>query len=113
MRLMEARLQAVLSRNMYSLQGLDALIRPPLGQVCQALIVESNCTPGSALRQAAKPIWSHRSFASYTRATSPVVRHVVSHLPPSSSAWKKESGMRTELFEFCPLTVWYASPLKS
>ena len=51
--LKEARLQAVLSRNMYSLHGLLALMRPALGQVCQALMVLSNWTPGSAQRQAA------------------------------------------------------------
>jgi hypothetical protein len=32
-------LQAVSSRNMYSEQGLDALISPSLRQVCQSLIV--------------------------------------------------------------------------
>src|SRR5687768_13447243 len=51
-RLMLARLQAVLSRNMYSLHGFDALIRPLLGQVCQRLIVVSYCTPGSPQCQA-------------------------------------------------------------
>src|SRR5262245_39793247 len=51
-RLMLARLQAVLSRNMYSLHGLLALIRPLLGQVCQRLIVVSYCTPGSPHCQA-------------------------------------------------------------
>src|SRR5688572_28916432 len=51
-RLMLARLQAVLSRNMYSLHGLLALIRPLLGQVCHLLIVVSYCTPGSPQCQA-------------------------------------------------------------
>ena len=46
-RLMLARLHAVSSRNMYSLHGLLALIRPLFGQVCQRLIVVSYCTPGS------------------------------------------------------------------
>src|SRR3954462_11876805 len=46
-RLMLARLQAVLSRNMYSLHGLLALMRPLLGHVCHLLIVVSYCTPGS------------------------------------------------------------------
>ena len=48
-----ARLQAVLSKNMYSLHGLDALIGPPSGQVCHSLIVVSYCVPGSAQRHAA------------------------------------------------------------
>jgi hypothetical protein len=42
-----ARLQALSSRCMYSEHGFEALIRPELGQVCQSLIVVSNCIPGS------------------------------------------------------------------
>src|SRR5512137_1332530 len=42
-----AKLQAESSRNMYSLQGLLALMRPELGHVCQRLTVVSYCTPGS------------------------------------------------------------------
>ena len=38
MRLIEARLQAVSSRNMYSEHGFEALIRPSSGQVCHSLI---------------------------------------------------------------------------
>jgi hypothetical protein len=38
---------------MYSEHGLLALMRPEAGQVCQALIVVSYCTPGSAQRHAA------------------------------------------------------------
>ena len=52
-RLIDARLQAVSSRNMYSEQGFEASIRPSAGQVCQSLIVVSNCTPGSAEAHAA------------------------------------------------------------
>src|SRR6266576_5107467 len=51
-KLMLARLQAVSSRNMYSLHGLLALIRPLLGHVFQRLIVVSYCTPGSPHCQA-------------------------------------------------------------
>ena len=51
-RLMLARLQAVSSRNMYSEHGLLALMRPEFGQVCQWLIVESYCRPGSPQHQA-------------------------------------------------------------
>src|SRR5258708_18067867 len=43
----EARLQAVSSRNMYSEQGLLALMRAVVLQVCQRLTVVSNCMPGS------------------------------------------------------------------
>ena len=38
---------------MYSLHGLDAVIRPDSGQVCQSLIVPSYWMPGSAHSQAA------------------------------------------------------------
>src|SRR5207237_1987815 len=62
-RFSDARLHAVSSRNMYSLHGLDALMRPSAGQVCHSLIVVSNCSPGSAHDQAAYAIWSHSSLA--------------------------------------------------
>ena len=52
-RLIEARLQAVSSRNMYSEHGFEALIRPSSGQVCHSLMVVSYWTPGSAQAQAA------------------------------------------------------------
>src|SRR5207237_9257504 len=47
-RLRLARLHEELSRCRYSLHGLDAVIRPVSGQVCQSLIVSSYCRPGSA-----------------------------------------------------------------
>src|SRR5580658_408087 len=62
-RLMLARLQAVSSRNMYSEQGLLALIRPEFGQVCQRLIVVSYCTPGSPQYQAPSAILASTSRA--------------------------------------------------
>ena len=49
---MLARLQAVSSRNMYSEQGFEALMRPEFGQVFQRLMVVSYCTPGSPQLQA-------------------------------------------------------------
>src|SRR6202012_4778826 len=62
-RFSEARLQAELSTCMYSLHGLEALIRPDSGLVCQRLIVVSYWMPGSAQRQAASEIWFIRSRA--------------------------------------------------
>src|SRR5689334_23183206 len=109
---MEARLHAVLSRNMYSLQGLLALMRPPLAQVCQALIVESNCIPGSAQRHASNPMSSQWERALNVRAGLPSIRRNVFQSSSLSTAAKNSSGTRTELLEFCPLTVAYASPLK-
>ena len=52
-RFIDARLHAVSSRNMYSEHGLEALIGPDCGQVCQSLIVVWNWMPGSAEAQAA------------------------------------------------------------
>ena len=63
MRFSDARLQAESSRNMYSEQGLEALMRAVFGQVCQALMVVSNCMPGSPHSQAASAIWRMRSRA--------------------------------------------------
>ena len=98
---------------MYSLHGLLALMRPPPGQVCHALIVLSNCTPGSAHRHAAYAMSSHSLRASTVRASSPLVRQRISHALPASTASKNLSGTRTELLLFWPLTLAYASPLKS
>src|SRR5450759_2349860 len=46
-RFSEARLQDESSRNMYSEQGLEALMRSVFFDVCQRLMVVSNCMPGS------------------------------------------------------------------
>src|SRR3954464_6065770 len=112
-RLSDDRLQAVSSKNMYSEQGLEALIFPVLEQVCHLLIVLSYCTPGSAHDHAASATVFHKSAASSVSITAPLVRARVCHLPPASAAFMKSSVTRIELFEFWPLTVWYASPLKS
>ena len=45
-RLRLARLHELLSRLMYSEHGLDAVIRPVSGLVCQSLIVSSYWMPG-------------------------------------------------------------------
>src|ERR1700709_1315457 len=47
-RLSEARLHEELSSDMYSEHGLDAVIRPVSGLVCQSLMVSSYCSPGPA-----------------------------------------------------------------
>src|SRR5262249_37556449 len=100
-RFIEARLQAVSSRNMYSEHGLDAMIGPDAGQVCQSLMVLWNCRPGSADAQAAKPIFSHRSRALMVFAMRPgFVRQVKSQLPSASTALRNSSVTRTVLFEF-------------
>src|ERR1700709_70392 len=81
-RLSEARLQAESSTCMYSLQGLEALIRPDSGQVCQRLIVVSYWMPGSAQRQAASEIWFIRSRASRAFTDLPAERRVEAGVAP-------------------------------
>src|SRR5688500_8053037 len=87
---------------MYSEHGLDALIRPVFGSVCQELIVVSYCTPGSAHCQAASEIWRSRLRASVVSTTEPSVRAVRFHSLLSSTDSMKASLTRTELFAF-----WY------
>src|SRR5687767_13905090 len=86
-------------------QGLLALIGPESGHVCHWLIVSLYCRPGSAHRHAAKAIWSHSSRALTVLLILPSVRRVMCQSPSSSTALKNALLMRTELFEFWPLTV--------
>src|SRR5690348_5637796 len=103
MRLSDARLHAEWSTCMYSEHGLDALIRPEFGHVCQSLIVESYCTPGSAHCHAACAIWRISSRASTVSPMgSLVVRARRFHSSPRSTAFMNSSVTRTELFAF-----WY------
>src|SRR4051794_19466643 len=100
---------------MYSLQGLLALILPSAGHVCHSLTVVSNCTPGSAQLQAANAISSHSSRALSVRhgfglrpsrlAFSFSVLQYRFQSPSSWAAFMNSLVIRTELFEFCPLTV--------
>src|SRR5438477_10297990 len=109
-RLIEARLHAVSSRNMYSEHGLLARIGPDAGQVCQSLTVVWNCRPGSAQAQAAWPIFSHSSRAFSVLEILPgLVRQVRSQSPSASTALRNSSVTRTVLLEFWPDTVRYAS----
>src|SRR5437763_9235111 len=88
-RLIEARLHAVSSKNIYSEHGLLALMRPSAGHVCHSLIVVSYCKPGSALAHAERFI-SFQSWRAFTvRATFFDVRHVRSQLPSSITAFIK------------------------
>src|SRR5450759_2459743 len=76
-RFSEARLQAVSSRNMYSEQGFEALMRAVLLQVCQRLTVESYCIPGSPQCQAESAANFRRSRALYCWHGAPSVTFFV------------------------------------
>src|SRR3954466_6856569 len=107
-RLSDAKLHDELSRCMYSLQGLDAVIRPASGQVCQSLIVPSYWTPGSAQPHAASAILRKSSLASTVSMTSPVLRPRRPNSLPSSTARMNSSLTRTELLAF-----WYCTDTMS
>src|SRR5436190_7452186 len=107
-RFSEARLHEELSKLMYSEHGLDAVIRPVSGLVCQSLMVSSYCRPGSAHSQAAWLILWNRSRASTVSMTSPVLRPFSPNDAPSSTARMNSSLTRTELLAF-----WYCTEVMS
>src|SRR5215217_4652683 len=107
-RFSDARLHEELSSDMYSEQGLDAVIRPVSGLVCQSLIVSSYCRPGSAHSQAAVAILVNSSRASTVSMTSWVLRERSPKSAPSSTARMNSSLTRTELLAF-----WYCTEVMS
>src|ERR1700710_2278155 len=107
-RLSEARLHEELSSDMYSEHGLDAVIRPVSGLVCQSLMVSSYCRPGSAHSHAALLILVNSSRASTVSMTSPVLRPFSPNDVPSSTARMNSSLTRTELLAF-----WYCTEVMS
>src|SRR5215213_5064324 len=111
MRFSDARLQAESSTCMYSEHGLDALMRPELGDVCHWLIVVSYCTPGSAQRHAASEI-SRMSSRADTGSPigSPVTREVRCQSSSFSTACMNSSVTRTELLAFWYWIDWKPSP---
>src|SRR5450432_2269637 len=72
-KLSDARLQAVSSKNMYSEHGFDALIRAVFFEVCQRLIVVSYCMPGSPQRHVESAILKSKSRARNFSAGCPSV----------------------------------------
>src|SRR4030088_2601550 len=99
-KLKDAKLQAESSRNMYSEQGLDALLRPVFSLVCQRLMVESNCILGSPHCRGASAIscMSSRALYSLTGVRSLTVRVV--KVESVSTARMNSSVTRTELLAF-------------
>src|SRR5688572_22335290 len=112
-RFSEARLHEELSRCMYSLQGLEAVIRPDSGQVCQWLMVSSYWMPGSAQAHAASASLRKSALASTSSMTSPVIRARRPNLPPCSTACMNSSLTRTELLAFWYWTDAMSSPPRS
>src|ERR1700694_2648686 len=110
MRFSEARLQAVSSKNMYSLQGLDALIRAVFLEVCQRFTVVSYCMPGSPQCQVESAIFKSRSFALNLSAGWPSVTLRVHQSRSSSAARMNSSVTRTEWLAFWKKIELYASP---
>src|ERR1700691_2489435 len=113
-RLIDARLQLVSSRNMNSLQGLLALIRLVAADVCQSLMVVSYCMPGSPHCHADSAI-SRISSRALTvlrmRFESVTARRCQSR--SSATARMNSSVTRTELLLFWKKTEEYASPVKA
>src|SRR5438128_209759 len=95
-RLSEARLQAVSSRNMYSEHGFEALMRAVALHVCQRLTVESYCMPGSPQCQADSEIFFKRSRARSFSAGEPSVTLRVHQSRSASTACMNSSVTRTE-----------------
>src|SRR6201992_1154751 len=113
MRLADARLHAVSSRNIYSEHGFDARMSPDALQVCQSFMVVLKCRPGSADAQAACPIFSQGWRAFSVFVTFLLVRPIRFQSPSVSTARRKSSFSETELLEFWPETVRYASESQS
>src|SRR3954465_2576566 len=112
-RLSDARLHDELSRCMYSLHGLDAVMRPVSGQGCQSLIVPSYWTPGSAHSHAACAILRNSVLASTVSMTSPVLRPRRPKSLPSSTARMNSSLTRIELLAFWYWTETMSLPPRS
>src|ERR1700751_2973593 len=99
-RFSEARLQAVSSRNMYSLQGLLALMRAVDLQVCQRLTVVSYCMPGSPQCQVESEILWRSSRALSFSLGWPSVTFLVHQSRFSWAACMNSSVTRTEGLAF-------------
>src|SRR3954449_3598619 len=112
-RFSEARLHELLSRLMYSEHGLEALIRPVSGLVCQSLIVSSYWIPGSAHSHAAWVTLRKRFLASMVSMTEPSIRPRRPNSVPSSTARMNSSETRTELLAFWYWTLGMSFPPRS
>src|SRR3954467_5561213 len=112
-RFSEARLHEELSSDMYSEHGLEAVMRPVSGLVCQALMVSSYWMPGSAHSHAALAILPKSSRASISSMTEPSRRERSPNEVPSSTAFMNSSLTRTELLAFWYWTETMSLPPRS
>src|SRR3954452_15483361 len=113
MRFSDARLHELLSRLMYSEHGLDALMRPVSGLVCQSLMVSSYWIPGSAHSQAAWVTLLNSVLASTVSMNEPSMRARRPNGAPSSTARMNSSETRTELLAFWYWTLVMSLPPRS
>src|SRR6185437_14812777 len=88
------------SRNMYSEQGFDALMRAVFFEVCQRLTVVSYCMPGSPQRQVASEILKSRSLALKVCMGRPSRTARVEKSVSRMTAYMKSSFTRTESLAF-------------
>src|SRR5215216_2049726 len=112
-RFSDARLQLELSRCMYSLQGLDAVIRPVSGQVCQSLIVSSYWMPGSAHSHAAWASLRNSCLPLTVDTTLPSRRPRSANSVSSSTDFMNSAETRTELLAFWYWTLTMSRPPRS
>src|SRR5579862_4986291 len=95
-----ARLQALSSRNIYSLHGFDALMRDVFFDVCHRLTVVSYCMPGSPHCHVALAMRFIRSRAWNFWMLRPSLTAFVKKSVSFSTASMNSSVTRTELFAF-------------
>src|SRR3984893_3068822 len=95
-KLSDARLQAVSSRNMYSEHGFEALMRAVFLQVCQRFTVVSYCMPGSPHRHAESAMRYRSSRALNFSLGFPSLTLRVHQSRSSSTACMNSSVTRTE-----------------
>ena len=100
MRLIDDRLHAESSMNMYSEHGFELLIGAVLGQVCHFWIVSSYCIPGSPQSQVPSAIPSISFRAGIVSIGRLVVTERVVQSPSASTAWRKSSVTRTDRLAF-------------
>src|ERR1700676_2210045 len=106
----EARLHAVSSRNMYSEQGLLALMRGGVLQVRQRFTGVSYCIPGSPQRQVESAILKSKSLARSFSVGWPSATFFVHQSLSSAAARMNSSVTRTEWLAFWKKIELYASP---